>query len=171
MHLFYFDEQIYNPRPRTKLNFWSVCKTAPKSLFSAPPTPHLCTQIWVRDWGSRTWYCGFANQVEGKLETHFSFVGSVGGPWKDISAASHTLLLGLDWVCDSGQEIYFKKLTPCCVSSVYHVTVRTTSGSFSVPLPGTNANVWIKVLGTKGSTDQIQLDHPGEDEFTGGRQV
>lgn len=62
-----------------------------------------------------------------------------------------------------------KKLTPRCASSVYHVTVKTTSGSLSVPFPGTNANVWIKVLGTKGSTDQIQLDHPGDDEFTGGR--
>ena len=56
--------------PQTKLNSnKSVCETAPKSLFWAITcVPGFEYTPWLACWKS---HCGFANQNEGKFETHF----------------------------------------------------------------------------------------------------
>ena len=45
--------------------------------------------------------------------------------------------------------------------------VKTASDNYS----GTNANVYIKIHGETGTTEEIELDNPGEDDFEKGRLV
>ena len=49
----------------------------------------------------------------------------------------------------------------------YKVIVKTASDNYS----GTNANVWIKIHGENGVTDEIHLNNPDEDDFETGRLV
>ncbi|CAH3131188.1 unnamed protein product, partial [Porites lobata] len=44
---------------------------------------------------------------------------------------------------------------------VYHVRVRTSPFGDA----DTDANVWIKIHGNNGVTDQIKLDNPNRDDF------
>ncbi|CAH3014475.1 unnamed protein product [Porites evermanni] len=59
------------------------------------------------------------------------------------------LVLCLLLFCSTGQAI------------VYHVKVRTSSYAHA----DTDANVWIKIHGNNGVTDQIQLHDPTRDDF------
>ena len=51
--------------------------------------------------------------------------------------------------------------------TVYHVKVRTSSYAHA----DTDANVWIKIHGNNGVTDQIQLDDPNRDDFEKNRYL
>ena len=44
---------------------------------------------------------------------------------------------------------------------MYHVRVRTSPIGYA----DTDANVWIKIHGNNGVTDQIKLDNPNRDDF------
>ena len=51
--------------------------------------------------------------------------------------------------------------------TVYHVRVRTSP----IGDANTNANVWIKIHGNHGVTDQIKLDNPNKDDFEWNRYL
>ena len=57
------------------------------------------------------------------------------------------------------------KQTLAASFSAYHVAVRTKLWFYA----GTDAGVWIRVLGTKGSTEDIQLEDPEKNEFVAGK--
>ena len=50
---------------------------------------------------------------------------------------------------------------------MYHVRVRTSPYAHA----DTDANVWIKIHGNNGVTDQIKLDDPNRDDFEMGRYL
>ena len=61
------------------------------------------------------------------------------------------------------QEIlrYILGLFFSLLPTVYHVRVRTSPFGDA----DTDANVWIKIHGNNGVTDQIKLDNPNRDDF------
>ena len=61
------------------------------------------------------------------------------------------------------QEIlsYILVLFFSLLPTVYHVRVRTSPFGDA----DTDANVWIKIHGNNGVTDQIKLDNPNRDDF------
>ena len=59
--------------------------------------------------------------------------------------------------------LFFFLLLP----TVYHVRVTTSHFAHA----DTDANVWIKIHGNNGVTDQIQLDNPNRDDFEQSRYL
>ena len=56
---------------------------------------------------------------------------------------------------------FFGALFFLLLPTVYHVRVRTSHFADA----DTDANVWIKIHGNNGVTDQIKLDNPNRDDF------
>ena len=67
------------------------------------------------------------------------------------------------------QEIlrYILGLFFSLLPTVYHVRVRTSPFGDA----DTDANVWIKIHGNNGVTDQIELDDPNRDDFEKNRYL
>ena len=88
---------------------------------------HLCTRIWVRakiDLLIKP-HWPFANQVEGKIETHFRYsLSPLGAQNKDIGAASQALLTGVRLLCDAGNKWLWRAAELCVLLETSVVTVR-----------------------------------------------